>query len=99
MFNFFKRQKQLNDEYVSKSGISEVKVINLAYQTSDGNVHTNKEYAEKLQEELNSRVLYGNFYDRYVNSRYPFDPSPVSKKECINILELWTSHLQEKAEK
>ena len=97
MFNFFKRQKQLNDEYRGKSGVSEVKEINLAYQTSDSHVHTNKEYAEKRQEELNSRVLYGEFYDRYINSRYPFDPSSVSKKDCINILELWTSYIQETA--
>jgi len=86
MFNLFKRQKQLNDEYASDSGISEVKEINLAYETSDGRVHTNKEYAEKRQVELNSRVLYGEFYDRYINSGYPFDPSSVSKKDCINIL-------------
>jgi hypothetical protein len=99
MFNFFKRQKQLNDEYRGKSGVSEVKEINLAYQTSDSHVHTNKEYAEKRQEELNSRVLYSEFYDRCVNPGYPFDPSPVSKKECINILELWTSYIKEKAEK
>lgn len=99
MFNFFKRQKQLNDEYRGKSGVSEVKELNLAYQTSDSHVHTNKEYAEKRQEELNARVLYSEFYDRYVNLGYSFDPSSVSKKECINILELWTSYIKEKAEK
>ena len=99
MFNFFKRQKQLNDEYRGKSGISEVKEINLAYQTSDSHVHTNKEYAEKRQEELNSRVLYGEFYDRFINSGYPFGPSSVSKKDCINILESWTNYIKEKAEK
>jgi hypothetical protein len=99
MFNFFKRQKQLNDDYRGKSGVSEVKEINLAYQTSDGNVHTNKEYADKRQEELNARVLYGDFYDRYINGGYPFDPSSVSKKDCINILESWTNYIKEKAEK
>jgi len=99
MFNFFKRQKQLNDEYRGKSGVSEVKELNLAYQTSDSYVHTNKEYAEKRQEELNARVLYGDFYDRCINGGYPFDPSSVSKKDCINILESWTNYIQQKAEK